>query len=360
MNFRSFTNDAIEHGAKEAVGKERLATTRVLHYLQELENRKLYAERGFPTLHAYCVQVLSYSTAAAYRRIAAMRLLAEMPSLEEKLNSGELNLSTLSTVQNFLVQEEKNKKKYSPEEKIQLMKAINGKSRRETDRILTAISPFAVPQERERVLTPELTEIRFVASRELLEKLDRLKNHLSHKIPNPTYAEFFEELADLAIRKMKLNEKEQIEKQSETTNIRSENTSIQSVSAKKKIRDPQGTQTSDTLNPTQSFRIPPAEKNSNSEPHLPAQSRYTRKKDRRALREESQGQCTFIDPKTGRRCESKRFLQIEHCEPYALGGSNHLSNLRILCGTHNRLLASQIFKVTQKVKTEAKPPVDLK
>jgi hypothetical protein len=53
-------------------------------------------------------------------------------------------------------------------------------------------------------------------------------------------------------------------------------------------------------------------------------------------------QCTFVDEE-GRRCPSRAFLELDHVESRALGGSDEASNLRVLCRPHNRLHAEAVF-----------------
>ena len=52
--------------------------------------------------------------------------------------------------------------------------------------------------------------------------------------------------------------------------------------------------------------------------------------------------CTFIG-ETGKRCESRQLLQIHHDEPWARGGGSEVEDLRLLCASHNRLLAEKDF-----------------
>ena len=47
------------------------------------------------------------------------------------------------------------------------------------------------------------------------------------------------------------------------------------------------------------------------------------------------GRCSYVDPRSGRRCASRHLLQIDHLVPYALGGSAAPANLR-LCLAHHR------------------------
>jgi HNH endonuclease len=52
--------------------------------------------------------------------------------------------------------------------------------------------------------------------------------------------------------------------------------------------------------------------------------------------------CTFVGS-DGQRCAATKFTQIHHEHPWARGGSETVENLRILCASHNRLLAERDF-----------------
>ncbi len=54
------------------------------------------------------------------------------------------------------------------------------------------------------------------------------------------------------------------------------------------------------------------------------------------------GQCTFVDAQ-GRRCSERRFVTIEHIQPFALGGPPTLENLSLLCASHNAHSARRVF-----------------
>jgi hypothetical protein len=47
--------------------------------------------------------------------------------------------------------------------------------------------------------------------------------------------------------------------------------------------------------------------------------------------------CQYKDPLTGKTCQSKWFLQIDHRQPKWANGSNSFENLQILCSNHNRM-----------------------
>jgi hypothetical protein len=63
---------------------------------------------------------------------------------------------------------------------------------------------------------------------------------------------------------------------------------------------------------------------------------------RREVFERDGAQCTFTDGE-GSRCSARGFLELDHIESRALGGSSDASNLRVLCRAHNQLHAEEVF-----------------
>lgn len=98
---KDLSNEALLRTTQSLVAEERKLTTEILWHLHEIQVRKLYAERGYGSLFDYAVQALGYSEAAAGRRIAAMRLLVDVPEIEPALQKGSVSLSTLSTIQSL-------------------------------------------------------------------------------------------------------------------------------------------------------------------------------------------------------------------------------------------------------------------
>ena len=63
---------------------------------------------------------------------------------------------------------------------------------------------------------------------------------------------------------------------------------------------------------------------------------------RREVFERDGERCTFVD-ESGRRCESRTWLELDHRIPRARGGPDDASNLAVVCRAHNRLAAEQQF-----------------
>src|SRR5256885_16628889 len=60
----------------------------LLLYLGELDKRKLYAQRAFPSMLAFCVKELGFSEGAAYNRIGVARVARRLPAILDALRSG--------------------------------------------------------------------------------------------------------------------------------------------------------------------------------------------------------------------------------------------------------------------------------
>jgi 5-methylcytosine-specific restriction endonuclease McrA len=55
--------------------------------------------------------------------------------------------------------------------------------------------------------------------------------------------------------------------------------------------------------------------------------------------------CEHTDPKSKNRCSSKFALETDHIIAAALGGSNDLENLQLLCRAHNSRRSIKTFGV---------------
>lgn len=96
MNLQTLSDQDLLHRTRELVQRERELLTEVLNHLREVERRRLFSDLGCSSLFDYATRELGYSEDQAYRRITAMRLLKELPEVEDKISEGSLTLSVLS------------------------------------------------------------------------------------------------------------------------------------------------------------------------------------------------------------------------------------------------------------------------
>lgn len=320
----SLPNASLHERIRSLILKEREITLEILEALSVVEKRMLHAEMGFSSLHEYCVKGLGYSEGAAYRRIASMRLIEGLSKeakekTEKAITEGKLSLSSISTLHGFFQEEKREGKEIPVSEKEKLLLQIEGKSKREAEEEIARIKPDRVRKDQERVLTETETEVRFTADKILLEKLNRLRALLSHKHPHATYQSLLTEMADFMLKRIDPVEKEErrVKVKATQTELKKEsNVSPASPSIARIISSPERSERNTQIN-----------------------QRYIRASIKREIWKKHEGQCCYEDPKTKRRCESRHFLEHEHIQPIAKGGTSERENLRLYCRTHNRLAA---------------------
>ena len=308
--LKNKSDDILISDLKNLVIQERETLTEILNYLKELDERRLYLARGYPSLFAFITEELKYSESAAQRRIVAMRLIREVPEVEEKIERGEMSLAVASQLGTFFKQEGQKRREQKSQpitrnEKLALLNTLQGTSRRECERKLAALAPETIlPKEIARPITEEKTLIQFTAGKALMSKIGKLKNLLSHQDKTGTLEELFEKLTDLALEKLDPERREHRRQQRE----------------------------SKTSNP-KTNPIPPAE----------VKSRYIPQ----ALRDKvwlgDQGRCQHRDPRTGKICGSRQWLEFDHRWPFALGGKNSEENLQLKCRNHNQFRTEPLF-----------------
>ncbi|MBK9294566.1 MAG: HNH endonuclease [Oligoflexia bacterium] len=314
---------------KLAVQNEREATTKVLNLLMQIEKRKLFALRGYDSLFSFVVGYLGYSEPAAHRRIAAMRALKEFPKLEAKITSGSLSLTNLAQVQVAIRQEAKaTGVKVASALKLELFEAVENKSTRECEKILRTQMPEAVPNEKRRELTESLTELKFVLDEATIKNLQKLKELWSHKNPGMSDAELVKAMAEFCLAKVDPEKK--TKEKLELSKVENRQEISEASKTAPKTTAPEVTPTAH-VNLTAKHKANPAVSR-----HIPVQTRkYVWHRDK--------GACQYQDPITKKLCLSKRYIEIDHVQPWALGGSHDPTNLRLLCNTHNMLMAEKAF-----------------
>ncbi len=326
------TDPQLEEWLKSCVSKELEMKIQILHLLAEVENRRLYSHT-YPSLFEYCTRELKYSAASAQRRIDTMRAMKLMPEIEQKLQSGTLQLSTVAKVQSFFRHEAKAGKPYSLEDKREVLAKVESKSLRECEKELVSISPQSAKPDLRREITQDKTELRLTIHDELVKKLDHLKSLLSNKHPHLSDAELIEVLADMAIKRLDPSEKNQ------KTNPRSKAPQVTNSTSQLPAAEVEMLSTPKTASPEGCgkpvvqnwFSITQAARSK------PKPSRYIPATMKQDVWMRDKGRCTHFG------CNSNHKLQYDHIKPIAKGGETSVKNLRLLCQTHNLLAAQQEF-----------------
>lgn len=303
------------------VRTERKITHLVLECIAEIDRRKIYLEQAFPSLYEFLVTKYGYSPSAAVRRIESARLLRDLPQIAEKIESGSLNLSQLSKVQQAVRTVQKTKmRKVSAEEKIALLSKIEYTTQNQTELILAQeLSLPVVHENKQRVHADQSVTLTVTFSPEQMAVLEEAKNLVSHAV-DANWAEVLVYLAERETIHRKGKTPKLIFDSAMTAGNASQFVTAGNISAQQA--------TAATEAKTLLVIPHPTKVEGKTTTKLPQRLR-------RQIMNRDQC-CQFRDANTGKVCGSRKFLQIDHRQPLWAGGGNEQTNLQILCAAHNQ------------------------
>lgn len=250
---------------------------------------------------------LGYSEDEAGSRIAAMRLLVELPEIETKVAAGDLTLTKLTMAQTFfraetaVLRETNSNSKIDRDAKLEMLAMVEGKSTREAALAFTKVSsaPEKLRPESVRPVSESTSEMKLVVKDKTLAKVARLKGLLAHKHPHLSTAELLDIVCDIALEQLNPARavKQELKKKSEQQ-LNCEKGNIAKVPAAPQVRR--------------------------------SGARLRREVWRRA-----DSKCET--------CGSTYALEIDHIKPFALGGLTIRENLRLLCRSCNQRECVKVF-----------------
>jgi len=238
--------------------------------------------------------------------------MIDVAVVEERLMSGTLTLSTVAMAQRQIKREEKiTGKKVSIQKKSEIVDLITNKTMAQAESEIFRLLPASadLPQNHERRVSGDATRMSLTVPDDVREMMIRLKGLWANVDPAMDHVEVMRRAFKLALTQLEPTLRKKTQSATESAKHR-------------------GTQ----------------------------RLKYYGKEFDRTLWEKANSQCEFVDKKTGRRCECKFGLQREHIIPLARGGTNELSNMELLCATHNQLRARQIFgdrKIDARIKANS-------
>ena len=351
MNLSKLRDQDILSQLKTLVQNERELLTSILHHLREVEKRRLFSELKYSSLFEYAIKELKYSEPQAGRRISAMRLLKELPQVEEKIQAGTLNLSNLCQAHTYFRAADKKAKSekltpLSAKEKLVVLERLENKSAREGEVFLLSLAPeLSLPKEKERLITAELSEVRFIMDEQLRKNLEQVRSLLGLKGLNMSFKELANEMALMSIQTLKQKSFGQMR----VLRLENENLRAELALAKKGIlkRTPISTSLESRHNlgsqSSKDSRHKPESQSSkdsidNKDPLSTSKVNsgdYISKDIKFRVWQRDQGECT--------NCASKVNLNYDHVHPKALAGVNSVENLRLLCFHCNQRRAFKTF-----------------
>jgi hypothetical protein len=294
----------------------------LLVHLGEIDERKLYLERAFPSMFEFCVGELRFSEDVAYNRIVVARAGRRLPAVIETFRSGQVHLSGLRLLAPHLTAENHRK----------LLAEAAGKTKREIEELVAQLAPqpavaptvrklpvrpapasaeplaFALdpaparppaPEDHRPAIAPlaeETYRVQFTASRAFRDKLRQAQDLLRHRVPDRDLACIFGKALDLLI--------EQVKKER--------------FAVGRKPRQPSAVSGQEA--PTR--HIPDAIK--------------------RKVYERNGGRCMFTD-ESGRRCPETGGLEFDHLDGFALTHRHDADRIRLACRNHNQHAAEKTY-----------------
>ena len=341
-------DDELIANTQRLLRDERKLSARLLAHLAEVDTRQLYRPLGHSSMFDYCVHALHFSESEAYLRIHVARTARRFPHVLRMLAAGELHLSGLKLLAPVLddancdellatarfktkrdielllanrqarpdvpslirklPQPASARPAPAPSPQIDLLAAASNAESQHPENAANAAAPAhppastaptAVPPAQSPMVHPlgaDRYKVQLTASKQLHDKLRQARDLLRHELPSGDLAQVLEQALDLLIAdRMK-------RRFAQTT----------------KPRAPR-THTAPKPN-----------------------SRHIPNEVRRKVLERDGTRCTFVTP-DGKRCEERAWLELHHEHPHARGGPPTLDNIRMLCASHNRLLAERDY-----------------
>lgn len=318
---KTLTDHDLNQKVKSLAIEERKLTKEILLYIAEVDKRRLYLRMAYPSLYEYLTKEIGYSEGAAQRRIDAARLMQKVPEVSSKIADGSLHLAQISKVQKIcrLIRKESGSPVELATQKIVLEKLEN-KTSIQTDLILAQEFQIEVKaSERKVIQQDESVRIELTLTKEEAELLKKAQELLSNK----TGGSLKNTLIEMAQRIVKSYEPKTKVKLNHKSNYEPKTQSNGADENKNEFKSKESTTFTATVAVDKKALKKKAVELKSVTPRL-----------KKEILERDQC-CQFKNPKTGKICGSKHFLEIDHIQPRFLDGAHTSANLRVLCKNHN-------------------------
>jgi hypothetical protein len=401
------SDDELVTGLRGLIGRSAWTEARLVAHLAELEARRLHLSAS-RSLFAYCQERLGLSQNEAYYRIVAARMGRKFPIVFELLEQRKVHLTALALIRDYVTADNHlqllNEVSGKTKEQILLLLAKRAPRPDARSRIrklpVDARCVAAGPSGRLEPLNEASYRLELCISAALKQKLALGADLMSHSNPSRDLAVVVERAIDDLLEKL---QKERFGQTSRPRRVRTQEDQPKAA-VETSASQPGSTNLSGTMARAANEL---ANAGSHARCHetrchdarchetrcdrarchdarcdhsrchetrcdrarcLPQEScdpqaadrerrlvtRHVRTAGQRAripneLRRQLMARdgagCTFVCD-DGRPCGAQAFLQIHHEAPWAKGGADTLENLRLVCASHNRLLAEQEYGVS--------------
>lgn len=347
-------NDELVEATRELARRSCAVEAELLVHLGEIDERRLYLDRAFSSMFAFCTRELGFSEGAAYNRIQVARTARKLPALIEAVRSGSVHLAGLRLLAPHLTEENH----------AELLRRATGRSKEEIGELVAALAPRTpmatvlrklpdqcglrlapgslgaapvepdglsfpapAPQDNAGVDPPpappagppqlahkpaagpamepmaaDIFRLHLTIPRELRDEIREAQDLLRHRVPDGDLAKIFQ----MALKTL-------------VTQVKKERFA---VGRRARGAAPEGGLTDSPPPATESRHVPEAMK--------------------RAVYQRDGGRCAFTDAQ-GRRCEETGGLEIDHVDGFARTHRHDVDALRLLCRAHNQHAADTMY-----------------
>jgi hypothetical protein len=336
--FPHLSDRALIDQARGHLDSQRTSTAALLADLAEIEERRIHATAGYPSMYAWCMAELGMTDDAVVDRIIAARTARKYPAIFAMLADGRLHLTAVLLLEKHL----------TAGNATTLLEASAGRTKSGIAEMLAArfpsteILPMVLTSQAcahspvpERV-APSV----FVTPNEFREDAAASKNSPapatipalmrasepaapSKVAPIAAGRHLFQFMGDDAQRDLLVAVQDLIGPDGAGDIGMIFFRALELLKSRLEKRKFATTAKPRTTVGTKSSRGIPA--------HV-----------RRAVSERDEHRCTFVGTH-GRRCPARRGLEFDHIVPIARGGESTVGNVRLLCRTHNQLEAERAF-----------------
>jgi hypothetical protein len=402
--LKSLADDEVLATLSSIVRRRNQITAEFLAYLAELDERQLFLDLGFASLFEYCVEKLGLCESTAGRHIAAARVCRNHPEVCALVASGALHASALSLLRKHLTSENAAELfelcAHRSARKVEELLAARF-PRPDVRDLVRRLTRFAIPggvpaqagpaldveradvgcasqsmptepppreptvplqqafvesrtREPATALAAEAAEaarkpgrieplsadrygVHFTADSEFRELLERVRGLAGHRLPSGDLMTLLKHGLEAYERELMKERFALGRKPHRSRGVAAAPSALSApAEAERSAPDlaqpelstpgPSNLDTKSTMNPTPT---------PNPKRHCPAAVA-------RAVFLRDGQRCSYVSP-NGRRCSARRCLELDHVEPWAVGGESTIENLRLRCRAHNQRYARQYY-----------------
>ena len=130
-NLSSLSDAELLDSTRLHLQRSRALDADLLLLLGEIDARRLYAERAFPSMFAFCTGELGFSEDVACNRLEVARLARRFPKILDVVRTGQIHLTGLRLLAPHLTEENFD----------EVLAAAVGKSKRDIEELVARLAP---------------------------------------------------------------------------------------------------------------------------------------------------------------------------------------------------------------------------